>query len=76
MQEEFKMNIETVRLILEPFNDSHYEGLRVMDSDAEVMRYINGISITSRGGLSERNLLVRSLVQHASSTWRTWRGHH
>lgn len=59
-----------------------------MDSDAEVMRYINkgivktpeetrrasegcrlaGISITSRGGLSERNLLVRSLVQHASST--------
>lgn len=35
------MNIETVRLILEPFNDLHYEGLRVMDSDAEVMRYIN-----------------------------------
>lgn len=35
------MNVETVRLILEPFNDSHYEGLRVMDSDAEVMRYIN-----------------------------------
>ena len=35
------MNVETVRLILEPFNDSHYEGLRVMDNDAEVMRYIN-----------------------------------
>ena len=35
------MNVETVRLILEPYNDSHYEGLRVMDSDAEVMRYIN-----------------------------------
>jgi RimJ/RimL family protein N-acetyltransferase len=92
MQEEFKMNIETVRLILEPLM-IHIMGLRVMDSDAEVMRYINkgivktpeetweasegcrlaGISITSRGGLSERNLLVRSLVQHASSTWRTWR---
>ena len=96
MQEEFKMNVETVRLILEPYNDSHYEGLRVMDSDAEVMRYINkGIVKTPEEtweGIrrvqarwdkyhfswwaSERNLLVRSLVQHASSTWRTWRGHH
>lgn len=38
------MEIETARLRLEPFNDSHYKGLRAMDNDASVMRYIsNGI---------------------------------
>ena len=35
------MVLETARLRLEPFHDSHYEGLRVMDNDAGVMRYIN-----------------------------------
>lgn len=35
------MNLETVRLRLEPYDDSHYEGLRVMESDADVMRYIS-----------------------------------
>ncbi|EMM0037715.1 hypothetical protein RRS00_004860 [Klebsiella aerogenes] len=34
------MDLETARLKLEPYNDSHYEGLRVMDSDPNVMRYI------------------------------------
>ncbi len=36
------MDLETPRLKLEPYDDSHYEGLRVMDSDASVMRYITG----------------------------------
>ncbi|MCK7451782.1 GNAT family N-acetyltransferase [Enterobacter chengduensis] len=36
------MDLETPRLKLEPYNDSHYEGLRVMDSDVGVMRYITG----------------------------------
>ncbi|KGT93898.1 guanosine monophosphate synthetase [Erwinia typographi] len=41
------MNLETERLRLEPFQDSHFEGLRVMDSDPGVMRYINqGIAKT------------------------------
>jgi len=35
------MNLETERLKLEPYNDSHYEGLRVMDNDPGVMRNIN-----------------------------------
>lgn len=35
------MDLETTRLKLEPFKDSHYEGLRVMDNDPNVMRYIN-----------------------------------
>ncbi|OIX90680.1 GNAT family N-acetyltransferase [Pantoea sp. Ae16] len=35
------MDLETARLMLEPFNDSHYEGLRMMDNDPSVMRYIN-----------------------------------
>lgn len=34
------MDLETARLKLEPYNDSHYVGLRVMDSDPSVMRYI------------------------------------
>ncbi|EKS7420934.1 GNAT family N-acetyltransferase [Enterobacter ludwigii] len=36
------MDLETPRLKIEPYDDSHYEGLRVMDSDAGVMRYITG----------------------------------
>lgn len=36
------MDLETPRLKLEPYDDSHYEGLRIMDSDAGVMRYITG----------------------------------
>ena len=35
------MDLETARLRLEPFHDSHYEGLRLMDNDSSVMRYIN-----------------------------------
>lgn len=35
------MDLETPRLKLEPYY-SHYEGLRVMDNDAVVMRYITG----------------------------------
>ncbi|NNS07680.1 GNAT family N-acetyltransferase [Erwinia sp. JH02] len=35
------MNVETARLRLEPYHDSHYEGLRVMDNDSGVMRYIS-----------------------------------
>ncbi|HEY1843414.1 MAG TPA: GNAT family N-acetyltransferase [Buttiauxella sp.] len=38
------MDLETTRLKLEPFHDSHYKGLRVMDRDPVVMRYIsNGV---------------------------------
>jgi len=36
------MDLETPRLKLESYDDSHDEGLRVMDSDAGVMRYITG----------------------------------
>ena len=35
------MDLETARLKLEPYHDDHYEGLRVMDGDPGVMRYIN-----------------------------------
>lgn len=41
------MNLDTARLTLEPYNDSHFDGLRVMDSDPAVMRYIsNGVAKT------------------------------
>ncbi|WP_041866702.1 GNAT family N-acetyltransferase [Sodalis glossinidius] len=35
------MELEIACLTLEPYNDLHYEGLRVMDNDSSVMRYIN-----------------------------------
>lgn len=35
------MDLETVRLRLEPCHDSHYEGLRIMENDSGVMRYIS-----------------------------------
>lgn len=35
------MNLDTTRLRLEPYHDAHYAGLRVMESDPSVMRYIN-----------------------------------
>jgi RimJ/RimL family protein N-acetyltransferase len=39
----FKMTILTTkRLRLEPFNDSHLEGLHAINSDPKVMRYITG----------------------------------
>lgn len=38
------MELETERLTLHPFNPSHYDGLRIMESDPEIMRYIsNGV---------------------------------
>ncbi len=42
-----QLDLETARLKLEPYHDDHYEGLRVMDGDPGVMRYINqGIAKT------------------------------
>lgn len=35
------MNLETARLRLEPYDDLHYEGLRVMENDSGMMRDIS-----------------------------------
>lgn len=38
------MELETERLKLEPFQAAHYDGLRAMESDPDIMRYIsNGV---------------------------------
>lgn len=34
------MDLDTVRLRLEPCHDSHYEGFRIMENHSGVMRYI------------------------------------
>jgi len=34
--------LATARLQLQPFDDQHYDGLRALNSDPEVMRYITG----------------------------------
>ncbi|WP_345827975.1 GNAT family N-acetyltransferase [Erwinia sp. HDF1-3R] len=35
------MDLETERLKLEPYHPSHYEGLRIMEGDPQIMRYIS-----------------------------------
>jgi RimJ/RimL family protein N-acetyltransferase len=34
--------LSTARLELQPFDDQHYDGLRALNSDPQVMRYITG----------------------------------
>lgn len=38
--------LETARLRLEPMSEAHYVGLRVLNGDPEVMRYITGAAET------------------------------
>lgn len=59
------MDLETARLRLEPWDDSHYAGLRVMDSDAVVMRYIsNGIVKTPDE--------TRESIRRVSARWEKY----
>ncbi|KGD76751.1 guanosine monophosphate synthetase [Tatumella morbirosei] len=59
------MNLETTRLKLEPYNDSHYEGLRVMDNDSEVMRYINK-------GIVKTPEETRENIRRVQSRWHKY----
>ena len=59
------MNLETTRLSLEPYNDSHYEGLRVMDNNPGVMRYISkGIVKTAEE--------TRESIKSVQSRWHKY----
>jgi len=64
------MEIETARLKLKPFNDSHYEGLRAMDNDASVMRYINkGIVKTPEETMESIRRVQARWDKHGFSWW-------
>lgn len=59
------MDLNTDRLQLEPFKDSHYEGLRVMDSDSGVMRYINQ-------GIAKTPDETRESISRVQARWETY----
>lgn len=59
------MDLETERLRLEPFQDSHYEGLRAMDSDPGVMRYINK-------GMVKTPEETRESIRRVHSRWEKY----
>lgn len=64
------MIVETARLRLEPYDDTHYQGLRVMDSDAEVMRYINhGIAKTPEQTWETLRRVQQRWQQYGYSWW-------
>lgn len=63
------MNLETTRLRLEPYNDSHYEGLRAMDNDSEVMRYINKGIVKTPEETRENIRRVQSRWQKYGFSW-------
>ncbi|WP_237502716.1 GNAT family N-acetyltransferase [Streptomyces sp. SID8374] len=48
--------LETDRLVLRPFTEAEAPGLLVLDSDPEVMRYLNGGRPTTAEAIRERTL--------------------
>ncbi|CAH6384750.1 MULTISPECIES: GNAT family N-acetyltransferase [Pantoea] len=60
------MDLETARLNLEPYKDSHYEGLRIMDSDPGVMRYITG-------GIIKTPEETREVIRRVQARWDKYR---
>ena len=59
------MKLETTRLRLEPFELAHFDGLRAMESDPEIMRYIsNGVVKTPEETLTS--------IERVQSRWQQY----
>jgi RimJ/RimL family protein N-acetyltransferase len=64
------MELETTRLRLEPFELSHFDGLRAMESDPEIMRYIsNGVVKTPEETLTSIERVQSRWQQYGFSWW-------
>ncbi|MBC3918843.1 GNAT family N-acetyltransferase [Undibacterium sp. CY18W] len=61
--------LTTARLRLEPFTDSHFEGLSRMNSEPEVMRYITGKPETPEETLSVIERVKGRWVEFGFSWW-------
>ncbi len=61
--------LSTSRLRLEPFNDTHFEGLFSLNSDPEVMRYITGKPDTRDDTVA---MLVRNKARWLESGFSWW----
>jgi len=60
--------IETPRLRLQPFDDSHIDGLHAMNADVEVMRYLTGCAQTR----DETAWLVGEVQRRWRATGYSW----
>lgn len=64
------MNLETERLNLEPFQASHFDGLRAMESDPEIMRYIsNGVVKTPEETWESIHRVTQRWEKYGFSWW-------
>ena len=64
------MNLETERLNLEPFQASHFDGLRAMESDPEIMRYIsNGVVKTPEETRESIHRVTQRWEKYGFSWW-------
>lgn len=64
------MKLETSRLQLEPFELAHFDGLRAMENDPEIMRYIsNGVVKTPEETLATIERVTLRWQQYGFSWW-------
>ncbi len=64
------MKLETSRLQLEPFELAHFDGLRAMENDPEIMRYIsNGVVKTPEETLETIERVTLRWQQYGFSWW-------
>lgn len=64
------MQLETTRLRLEPFQHAHFDGLRAMENDPEIMRYIsNGKVKTPEETRETIERVMQRWQQYGFSWW-------
>jgi RimJ/RimL family protein N-acetyltransferase len=61
--------LTTARLRLEPFDDTHVDGLNAMNADEEVMRYITGRGETREETIASVERVKRRWIQCGFSWW-------
>jgi RimJ/RimL family protein N-acetyltransferase len=57
--------LTTARLRLEPINESHYERMRTLNTDPEVMTYLNA-------GQPETEEVTRAAITRTMGRWAEW----
>lgn len=64
------MQLETTRLRLEPYQHAHFDGLRAMESDPEIMRYIsNGVAKSPEETQANIERVMLRWQQYGFSWW-------
>lgn len=63
------MDLETARLRLEPFELAHFDGLRAMENDPEIMRYISNGKVKTPEETRETIARVKLRWQQYGFSW-------